>query len=70
MDKMPKSITKAAVSRALLDYRGKNHFSQEALAYKLEVSPMQVLRWEKKKTMPNRLSLKLLCELKILSYEP
>lgn len=63
-------VSKEMVSQALLDYRAKNQLSQEAIAQKLGCSPMQILRWEKKKTLPNILSLKMLKEFKILSYGP
>ncbi len=54
------------VAARLKFYRSKNKLTQDALAQKLGVNKMAIIRWENAKVMPSQLSLFRFKELGII----
>lgn len=57
---------KKFVAQAIRNYRLRNSYTQEELALKIGTSPNQIMRWETAKTLPNKMSSRVLVDLKIL----
>jgi DNA-binding transcriptional regulator YiaG len=61
-----KEKQKEAYARKLRDYRIAENLTQDELAKRLNVTKMEILRWENKKNIPSQLAIDKMKQLKIL----
>lgn len=60
------NYSKEEIGKTIKSYRNQNALTQEQLANKLGTNIEQIMRWERGKNLPNKFSLMVLIEKKIL----